>query len=281
VTRVDPNVSFNWGTGSPDPSLGADTFSVRWSGTVTPLFGETYTFYAKTDDGARLWVNGQLLVDRWVNQGATEVSGAIALAAGTGYAVKLEYYDNTGSASAQLSWSSPHQGKQIIPQAQLAPGAAQPPRPPLPVTFPIKVNFEPAGTAVPSGYLPDAGDPYGARTGGLTYGWNVSHTGNARKRGVNADPRLDTLNQFHAGGAWEVAVPNGTYNVLVSIGDPSYASAFTINVEGVSYWKATSLAVNHFLSATKAVKVTDGRLTIDQGAAGEMATRIDYVEISQ
>ena len=76
-------------------------------------------------------------------------------------------------------------------------------------------------------------------------------------------------------------MPNGTYNVLVSIGDPSYASAFTINVEGVSYWKATALAVNHFLSATRAVKVTDGRLTIDQGAAGEMATRIDYVEISQ
>ena len=105
--------------------------------------------------------------------------------------------------------------------------------------------------------------------------------GTARKRGVNADPRLDTLNQFHAGAKWEVAVPNGTYNVLVSIGDPSYASSFTINVEGVSYWSAAPLAANHFLSATKSIKVGDGRLTIDQGTAAEMATRIDYVEISQ
>ncbi len=278
VTRIDATVSFNWGAGSPDPSIGVDTFSVRWSGTVTPLFSETYTFYVKSDDGARLWVNGQQLVNRWIDQGATEVSGTIALTAGTAYAIKMEYYDDGGSALAQLSWSSAHQAKQIIPQAQLVPATVAPPPP---VTFPLKINFQPTGVAVPAGYVPDGGDVYGARTSSLSYGWSVSHTGNARKRGVNADARLDTLNQFHAGAKWEVAVPNGTYNVLVSIGDPSYASSFTINVEGVSYWNATPLAVNHFLSATKAVTVTDGRLTIDQGSAAEMATRINYVEISQ
>jgi hypothetical protein len=258
--------------------MGVDTFSVRWSGTVTPLFSETCTFYVKTDDGVRLWVNGQQLVNRWVNQGATEVSGALALVAGQAYAIKMEYYDNAGSALAQLSWSSTHQAKQIVPQAQLMPTAAAPPPP---VTFPIKINFEPTGTAVPAGYLADTGDLFGARAGGLSYGWNVSHTSYTRKRGVNADLRLDTLCHFHAAGKWEVAVPNGTYNVLVSVGDPSNASSFTINVEGVSYWKAAALAANHFLSATKSVTVTDGRLTIDEGAAAEMATRIDYVEISQ
>jgi hypothetical protein len=281
VTRVDATVNFNWGTGSPDPSIGPDTFSVRWSGTVTPLFSETYTFYVKTDDGVRLWVNNQQLVNRWIDQGATEVSGTIALSAGTAYAIRMEYYDDGGSALAQLSWSSAHTPKQIVPQAQLVPATVAPPPPPPPATFPLKINFQPTGVAVPAGYVPDGGDVYGPRTASLTYGWSVSHTGNARKRGVNADPRLDTLNQFHAGAKWEVAVPNGTYNVLVSIGDPSYASAFTINVEGVSYWKATSLAANHFLQVSKAVTVTDGRLTIDQGTAAEMATRIDYVEISQ
>jgi beta-glucanase (GH16 family) len=280
VTRVDATVNFNWGTGSPDPSIGPDTFSVRWSGTVTPLFSETYTFFTKTDDGARLWVNGQQLVNRWVDQGATEVSGSIALVAGTAYAIKMEYYDDGGGASAQLSWSSAHTPKQIIPQAQLVPASVAPPPPPPPITFPVKINFQPAGT-VPTGYVSDLGDVYGSRTAGLTYGWSVSHTGNARKRGVNADLRLDTLNQFHAGAKWELAVPNGTYNVLVNVGDPSFASSFTINVEGVSYWKAASLTANHFLQATKAVTVTDGRLTIDQGAAAEMATRIDYVEISK
>jgi beta-glucanase (GH16 family) len=284
VTRVDASVNFNWGTGSPDPSVGVDTFSVRWSGSVTPLFSETYTFFVRTDDGARLWVNGQQLVNRWIDQGTTEVSGTIALVAGQSYAIKMEYYDNGGSAVAQLSWSSAHQAKQVVPQAQLATTVGPPPPPPPPpppVTFPIKVNFEPTGVAVPAGYLPDTGDVFGARTGGISYGWNVSHTGYTRKRGVNADLRLDTLCHFHAAGKWELAVPNGTYNVLVSVGDPSNASSFTINVEGVSYWKALALGANKFASLMKSVVVIDGRLTIDQGTAAEMATRIDYVEISQ
>ena len=60
LTRVDSTVDFDWGTGSPDASIGADTFSVRWTGQVVPLYSQTYTFYTTSDDGVRLWVNGQL-----------------------------------------------------------------------------------------------------------------------------------------------------------------------------------------------------------------------------
>jgi hypothetical protein len=277
ITRTDPTVNFDWGTGTPDPSIAPDTYSARWTGTVTPLFSETYTFYARTNDGVRLWVNNQLLVDNWVNQGATEKSATIALTAGQPYPIKMEYYQNTNTALAQLSWSSASQAKQIIPQSQLSPGGGAPPPPP---TFPIKVNFQPAGAVAPSGYLVDGGDVYGTH-GALSYGWTVSHTTLTRERNANADQRLDTLCHFHAGGKWEVAVPNGTYNVLVSIGDPSFASTHTLNVEGTSYWNAVALTPNQFLSATKSITVSDGRITIDEGAAGEMATRIDYVEISQ
>src|SRR5688572_11078881 len=62
LTRVDPTVNFNWGTGSPDPAIGSDTFSVRWTGRVSPRYSETYRFYTTSDDGVRLWVNGQLLI---------------------------------------------------------------------------------------------------------------------------------------------------------------------------------------------------------------------------
>jgi len=114
LNRVDPMVSFNWGLGSPDPSMGSDAFSVRWTGQVSPLYSETYTFYSKTDDGARLWVNGQLLVDRWVNQTLREDSGTITLVAGQYYDIRYEYFDNVQSAEAYLSWSSPSQLKQLI-----------------------------------------------------------------------------------------------------------------------------------------------------------------------
>ena len=121
LTRTDPQINFNWGDpGGPDPAVGDDNFSVRWTGEVEAAFTETYTFYPRTDDGARLYVDGQLLVDRWVDRSATENSGKIDLIAGNTYSLVMEYYENTGGAVAELRWSSPHTPKQIIPQAALA-----------------------------------------------------------------------------------------------------------------------------------------------------------------
>jgi hypothetical protein len=121
LERLDSTVNFDWGTGSPDPSISVDTFTVRWTGLVQPLYSQTYTFYTATDDGVRLWVNGQKLIDKWVDQGGTEWSGTIALAANQKYGILMEYYENTGGASAKLSWSSTGQVKGIIPQTQLYP----------------------------------------------------------------------------------------------------------------------------------------------------------------
>ncbi len=128
--RVDSTVNFSWGSGAPDPSLGADTFSVRWTGQVIPQYSETYTFYTQSDDGVRLWVNGQQLINNWTNHTSTEDNATIALTANFRYMIKLEYYDNTFSAVARLSWSSPSQPKQVIPQERLFPNG--PRREPLP-----------------------------------------------------------------------------------------------------------------------------------------------------
>jgi hypothetical protein len=120
-TRTDATVNFDWANGSPVAGMGADTFSVRWTGEVQAQFNETYTFYTVTDDGVRLWVNGQLIIDKWFDQGATEWSGTIVLAAGQRYAIQMDYYENAGGASARLLWSSPSQTKQVVPQTQLYP----------------------------------------------------------------------------------------------------------------------------------------------------------------
>ena len=124
-TRTDPTVNFNWGRSSPDPSIGADTFSARWTGQVQSKYSETYNFYTTADDGVRLWVNDQLLIDKFVDQSATEYSGAIALVAGQKYDIKLEYYENSYDAVSRLSWSSSSQTKEIIPQSQLYSPAIQ------------------------------------------------------------------------------------------------------------------------------------------------------------
>jgi glucose/arabinose dehydrogenase len=118
-SRMDTTVDFGWGDGSPDPSMGPDQFTVRWLGQVQPRFSQTYTFYTSTDDGVRLWVNGQLVIDHWVNQATTEVSGTIALTANQWYDIKMEYFEDGGIAEAHLSWSSAGQAKQIVPSSRL------------------------------------------------------------------------------------------------------------------------------------------------------------------
>jgi alpha-tubulin suppressor-like RCC1 family protein len=121
VTRTDPTVNFNWSWGAPDPSMGADQFTVRWTGKVQTKYSETYTFYTVTDDGVRLWVNNVLLIDDWNNHGSTENSGTITLNAGTRYDIKMEYFENGGGAISKLYWSSPSQPKEIIPPNRLFP----------------------------------------------------------------------------------------------------------------------------------------------------------------
>jgi hypothetical protein len=121
LTRTDPQINFTWGAAAPDPAVGADSFSVRWTGEVEAAFTETYTFYARADDGVRLWVDGKQLVDAWIDQGATEYAGKIDLVAGSTYSVVMEMYENGGDAVAELRWSSPRTPKQLVPQAALSP----------------------------------------------------------------------------------------------------------------------------------------------------------------
>lgn len=121
LTRTDANVNFDFGTGAPAAALPSDGFQVRWTGMVTPRFTEQYTFYTQTDDGARLFVNGKQLVNKWVDMGATEWSGTISLTAGVPVTIMLEYYEASGGASAKLLWSSPSTCKQLIPTTQLSP----------------------------------------------------------------------------------------------------------------------------------------------------------------
>jgi glucose/arabinose dehydrogenase len=275
LTRTDATVNFNFGSGSPDPLVGPDTFSVRWTGTITPQFSEAYTIYTTSDDGIRVSINGALLIDNFTDHGPTENSGVTAvLTAGQAYPIQIDFFENGGGATATLSWSSASQPKQIVPQSRLAPGGPTEP------AFPIRINFQLAGAPTPAGYVPDTGLTFGPRSS-LSFGWSISHTDLTRDRNINESQLLDTLCHFHSGASWEIALPNGTYNVLASIGDAGFASTHTLIVEGVTYWSARALAVDQFLSNTSAIPVSDGRLTLTQGAAAEKATRINYVEISR
>jgi glucose/arabinose dehydrogenase len=125
VTRVDPNVNFNWQLGSPDPLIVADNFSVRWTGKVRPEFSETYTFRTLSDDGVRLWVDDVLIIDQWNDHAATYHTGTITLEAEQQYNIRLEYFENGGNAVIGLQWSSASQVLETVPQDRLIAAAPQ------------------------------------------------------------------------------------------------------------------------------------------------------------
>ena len=102
LVRDDANVDFNWGEGGPSSAVGSDNFSVRWTRSLVFQPGR-YRFTTRVDDGVRLWVNNQLIVDKWYAQTVQSHSGEIELGGGP-IAVRMEYYDRTGYAEAYLSW---------------------------------------------------------------------------------------------------------------------------------------------------------------------------------
>lgn len=120
-TRLDSQINFSWQQNSPGNGVNAERFSIRWTGKIQPQTSETYTFYTTSDDGVRLWVNNQLLINNWTDHSETENRGTIALQAGQLYDIKMEFYDREDTATAILEWSSTLTNRQVISQSRLYP----------------------------------------------------------------------------------------------------------------------------------------------------------------
>jgi GH43 family beta-xylosidase len=133
IERVDGTVDFAWGEEEPAEGVGADHFSVRWTGLVEVPEAGTYTFAATADDGVRLWVAGQLVLEDWTFHAPTQVLGSADLPAGFAE-IELEYFDVGGNADAHLGWVGPGIDESIIPTVRLRAAAeaslAAAPRPP-------------------------------------------------------------------------------------------------------------------------------------------------------
>jgi len=104
LVRVDKQVRFEWGAGSPDSRINADHFSVRWTGKLVPQVSGPHRLSITTDDGVRLYIDGKLLVESWYDRGATSDVVTLDFEAGRQYDIKIEYYENEGWAYASLGW---------------------------------------------------------------------------------------------------------------------------------------------------------------------------------
>ena len=119
IQRIDSVVNFNWAEFSPAAVVNVNNFSARWTGKVLPLYTGTYTFYITSANARRVWIDNQLIVDKWINDVDVPYSGAIDLTAGQKYDIKVEYNNLVGNADIKLEWQSDLQVRQVIPASQL------------------------------------------------------------------------------------------------------------------------------------------------------------------
>jgi hypothetical protein len=116
-TRRERTINFNWaGNQTPSPDMNSDYWTARWTGALNVPAEADYTFYFDgLDDGARLYLDDQLVLDAWKLQPAADhASPPVHLTAGR-HNIKVEYYQGPGPGGAiHLMWSSPNLEKQLL-----------------------------------------------------------------------------------------------------------------------------------------------------------------------
>jgi hypothetical protein len=201
----------------------------------------------------------------------------MSLIAGQRYQIRMEFYEQGGLATARLLWSSPSTPKEVGPATRLY----------APALTGLRINFQPASTSIPPTYLADVGLAFADRGNGQSYGWNADNTAQMRDRdAANAfDQRYDTLAYMqkpaNPDAVWEIALPNGTYDLELVGGDPTiFGNTMAIAAEGVLALSGTTTSAQRWLRGSATVTVADGRLTISN-APGANGNKICFVVITQ
>ena len=119
ITRNDTAVDFQWGLGSPASGIPVDNFSVRWSRTIN-FEQNRYRFYATVDDGVRIYIDGNLLLNDWQDKSVRTVSAATNLSA-SDHIIIIEYYENESDAQIRVWWEVDMPTATPTPTATVAP----------------------------------------------------------------------------------------------------------------------------------------------------------------
>jgi hypothetical protein len=191
------------------------------------------------------------------------------LTPGAQYTYSIQAFNNAGPSALQTFT--------VITPASAATG------------FSAHINFSNSLTDVPAGYINDVGAAYGAQ-GGLTYGWlangtPTSNTAQSRDRNTTFSPDelhdslIHLQKPANPNASWQIAVPNGTYQVHILTGDPTATdSVYSLNANGVNVVTATPNSLNLWADGTQTITVTNGLITVTNGA-GARNNKIDAIDI--
>jgi beta-glucosidase len=111
LRRVDPNVNFDWDKVSPAEGFPREYFSVKWTGFLTPTESGTYDMSTKSDDGSKVIIDGQTVVDNWGYHGSISAKGYIKLEKGHRYPIEIDYFQGMGGAEVLFAWKKLPSGR--------------------------------------------------------------------------------------------------------------------------------------------------------------------------
>jgi hypothetical protein len=121
VKQIDAKIDFDWGIDAPTANIDGESFGVRWVGFVTVPKTDDYKFVTTSDDGVRLFINSNKVLENWTQHSATkDESSVVRLEAGARYPITMEFFENTGAAVAKLGWKSAAIEEQIVPAGNLS-----------------------------------------------------------------------------------------------------------------------------------------------------------------
>jgi len=288
LLRNDASIDFNWGYGAPAAGLPADDFGVRWTRQLQYSAGN-YRFTVEVDDGARLWVDGMLIIDRW-HDGIGTYIGDIYLTEGK-HQVRMETYEHTGGAMARLRWTrqegNPQWKGEYFGNRDLA-GA------PALVRYDWKIDFDWARTAPAAQVPPEDFSVRWTREFYFpvgTYRFTVEVDDGVR---LWVDDRL-LIDQWHdgiAGYSADIFLGEGKHQIRMEMYEHTgYAKArlrWTLQTNAAD-WKGSYFA-NRDLKGEPALVRTDSNINFDWGAgapapglpADDFSVRwIGYADLSE
>jgi beta-glucosidase len=105
IVRTDPRIAFGWTLNSPGRGIPFDWYSVRWTGTLTVPAAGVRRIGLEANDGYRLWIDGELILDNWVKRSFGTRLADVSIEPGP-HDLKLEYFESTGNARVRLVWDA-------------------------------------------------------------------------------------------------------------------------------------------------------------------------------
>jgi len=241
IERTDATINFDWGTG-PITTYGRDYVSARWWGKVKPLTTEDYTFYASGDDGVRLYIDHVLVIDSW-DESSNENRATVSLTANTYHDIKMEYKEETGTASVSLQWSSYSVSKQVVNSDQLF--------------FPTHIAGSPFAPSV----VPGAADyPHSTATGA---GLSAATAGELASFTIQAKDAVGNDKLTDGESMGDMVSPADQFTVEIS-GASKYTASVTYTSAGQYLVNYTPLKAGTY---TVSVKTGGNHIYCGQGSA--------------